>query len=465
MDLRRKAYENLLQWKARPHKPLIVKGLRQVGKSYLVDKFTREHYEKVALFDFRHNDEIRSVFNGNLDVDTIIKNATVYFPAGTFVPGKTVLVFEEITDCSRARTSLKSFAADGRYDVICTGSLLGVENFRHKTTEKIPSGNEEFLEMKPLDFEEFLWANGVDASAIEVVRQQTRAKKELPASFAIYFQEMIRRYMVVGGLPEVVDSFVTHGFDYASAREVLNRLLFDYRNDFGRFVNENGEEEVDYVLQAKLNRVFDSIPRQLARENGNMKFKYADILKGARASSYDEAFIWLEKAGLVKRCYNLKALETPLLANVDEGAFKAFIADMGILMALFPLSTTQLFLQGKLDSRKGALYENLAAVLLSHAGISLTYYGKSEEHLEIDFVMESEEGIVLIEEKSTNSKMAASRAVMEGKTPYHASACYKIIPTNFGRGDFFTAIPQYCLPFLLEEFKDPAELKANSVSL
>ncbi|MBQ3792550.1 MAG: ATP-binding protein, partial [Clostridia bacterium] len=393
------------------------------------------------------------IFSGDLDVDTIIRKARLYFPNENFDIENTVLIFEEIGDCPAARTSLKSFFQDGRYDVIATGSLLGTINFRRKSKIQIPTGYEDYLPMTGLDFEEFLWANGLDEEQIDEIRKHTKERSEVDEFTGGIYQKMIRDYLAVGGLPEVVSRFIESGRNYMEARNILLRLLTDYRSDFGRFIDDDGKEGIDYYLQARLNMVFDSIPRQLARETDVKKFKYSEIKKGGRASEFQESFEWLEKAGLVLRCFNLKSLESPLSLNAEETYFKAFISDPGLLMAMFPVVTLRDFINGKLDSRKGALYENLAAVCIRNAGFPLYYYACGEKHLEIDFVLEGKDGLVLYEEKSTNGKMASSRAVMTGQTPYQASACFKIIENNFGRGSFFTSVPQYAAPFLLDEIR------------
>ena len=455
MELKRKTYDKLLEWKNKKgHKPLIVEGLRQVGKSYIVEKFANDNYDNVITLDFRHRKELISIFSGDLDVDTIIRKAKLFFLDKNFNVQNTLLIFEEINDCPLARTSLKCFALDGRYDVIATGSLLGVINFRRKNKIKIPTGYEEYLNMTGLDFEEFLWANGVSEEQIDELKKYTLEKKEIDTFTASFYKKLMKDYLVVGGLPEVVSRFIDSGKNYVEARNILERLLVDYRADFGRFINDDGNEEIDYRLQNQLNMIFDSIPKQLARENDINKFKYSLIKKGGRATEFEEGFDWLEKAGLVMRCFNVNALETPLSINVNETYFKAFISDTGLLMAMYPVVTMRDFLNDSLGSRKGAIYENLASVLIKKAGFPLYYYANGEKHLEIDFLIEGADGLILYEEKSTNGKMAASRAVMTGETPYKASMCYKIIENNFGKGAFYTSIPQFCAPFLLDEIKE-----------
>lgn len=449
-EFKRKIYKELIEWNNDINKvPLIVDGLRQVGKSYIVDKFAHEQYENVITYDFRHNKILRSIFDGDLDVDSIIRNSAPYFPNKKFEPYKTILVFEEIGDCPLARTSLKSFALDKRYSVIATGSLLGVLNYRRKYKIDIPTGYEKIIQMTSLDFEEFLWANGLTEDNLATLKEYVNEKKELPKALADYYKEMIKRYVVIGGMPESVKVFLDSN-NYIKSREYLIGLIKDYRADFGRFINDKNEEEIDYHLQVKLNKIFDSIPAQLARESDTLKFKYSEVKKNGRASEFSEPFEWLEHAGLVIRCFNVNAIERPLELNCDKSYFKVFFSDIGLLMAMYPLSTSLEFLRDELDSRKGAIFENLAAIMLNKCKFPLYYFSNGTDHLEIDFIIEGINGLILIEEKSVNGKMAASRAVMEGKTKYKADKCYKIIKENFGIGSFYESVPHYGLPFLLD---------------
>ena len=334
--------------------------------------------------------------------------------------------------------------------VIATGSLLGVLNYRRKVKIDVPTGYEKIIHMSSLDFEEFLWANGVKEQTVMVLKEYAIKKEELPPALSDFYKEMIKRYVVIGGMPESIIKFLTTN-NYVQSRETLEGLLRDYRADFGRFINDKDEEVIDYKLQSQLNQIFDSIPSQLARETDTHKFKYSSVHSGGRSSSFETPFIWLEKAGLVLRCFNLNAIEKPLEANADDTYFKAFIADIGLLMAMYPLSTSQAFLRDELESRKGAIFENLVATMINKSGLPLYYYSRGSEHLEIDFIFESEKGIVLLEEKSVNGKMAASRNVMDNKTAYKADICYKVIRENFGKGSFYTSVPQYAVSFVLDE--------------
>ena len=453
-EFRRKIYDELVRWnKDKNSVPLIVDGLRQVGKSYIVNKFAHENYKNVITYDFRHNKEIRTVFDGDIDVDSIIRKSSPYFPNDNFIENETIIVFEEINDCPNARTSLKSFALDKRFKVIATGSLLGVLNYRRKSKDDVPTGYEKIIEMTSLDFEEFLWANGLSEDDINLLKEHTKSNKELPTALTNFYKEMINRYIVIGGMPESIKEFLKSN-NYIRSRDYLTSLIKDYRADFGRFINDNNEEEIDYHLQAKLNMIFDSIPAQLARVCETNKFKYSEVKKGGRRSEFMEPFEWLTNAGLIIRCFNLKAIEEPLEANVDKDFFKVFISDIGLLMAMYPISTSNSLFTNQLDSRKGAIYENLAATMINKCGLPLYYFSNGRDHLEIDFIIESIDGIILLEEKSTNGRMAASRNIMEGRSSYKANKCYKVIKENFGSGSFYTSVPQFALPFLLNNIKD-----------
>ncbi len=452
-EFKRKIYNEISKWNKDENKvPLIVDGLRQVGKSYIVNKFAHDNYENVITYDFRHSKGLRLIFEGNIDVDSIIRKSAPYFPGVQFIPHKTILIFEEIGDCPLARTSLKSFAMDKRYAVIATGSLLGVLNFRREAKVDVPTGYEKIIHMTSMDFEEFLWANGLSEENIEILKKGVSDFQEIPTALSEYYKEMLRRYVVIGGMPESIKEFLKSN-NYLNSRDYLCGLIQDYRADFGRFINKDGVEQIDYRLQSRLNMVFDSIPAQLARETETIKFKYSEIKHGGRSTDFEESFAWLEKSGLAIRCFNLKAIERPLESNADKTYFKAFISDIGLLMATFPLSVTQTFLNDELGSRKGAIFENLLAIFINKSGFPLYYFSNGRDHIEVDFIVEGNDGLLLFEEKSTNGKMAASRAIMEGRTNQRASKCYKIIKENFGEGSFYTSVPQYAVSFLLDNIK------------
>ena len=459
MELRRKAYQQLVKWKQREnHKPLIVEGLRQVGKSYLVDRFAKENYENVVVFDFRYNQKTRGFFQDDLSVDSILQKAYVYFPAELFVPGKTVLVFEEIGDCGQARASLKSFALDGRFDVIGTGSLLGVANYRKRKKEPIPTGYEEYLEMSSLDFEEFLWAIGATEAFIAELKKHVESFAPLSQPFIEYGKSAIKAYMIVGGMPEAVINYIESGGDFMAARNKLLSLNRDYETDFGRYVDEDGVEKIDFILKGRLTSLWRSIPAQLARENGNSKFRYNDVPGRGRKEDLALPIEWLLEAGMIIKGRNTIVPESPLPSNAKEDEFKLFVADPGLLSALYEPSLIQESLQGILGAKKGALTENLIATFLSKAGFGTYYFADSLKHKEIDFVVEADDGIVLIEAKSTNGQVKASKDLVSGQRPYQRYTCIKAIENDFGTGSFYKSVPHYALPFFLNSISERGKL-------
>ncbi len=463
MELKRKAYQKLLEWKARPnHKPLIVEGLRQVGKSYLVSAFAKENYENVVVFDFRYDPKTRKFFQGDLSVDAILRNAYPYFPSSMFVSNKTAIVFEEIGDCAQARTALKSFALDGRFDVLATGSLLGVAGYRKGKKQPLPTGYEEFLELTSLDFEEFLWAIGATADFIQEIKNSLQTFKPLPEAYVEYGKQAIKAYMLVGGLPDAVVAFIESNGDFFAARRVVEGLLKDYEEDFGRYIDDNGEEKVDLVLKGRLSMVWKSIPIQLARENGNSKFRYASVGGRGRKEDFGLCIDWLEEAGLIVKSRNTVAPEPPLKSNAIDNEFKVFVADPGLLSACYEASLVALTLEELLGARKGALVENLIATMFHKAGLGCYYYANSLEHKEIDFLLEHMGGIVLVEAKSTKGGMGASKALVadESNKVYHNYSSMKVNESNFGEGSFYKTVPHYALPFYLSSVVEELHIQS-----
>lgn len=466
MDFKRKAYQKLQNWKNRKgHLPLVVEGLRQVGKSYIVDKFARENYDNVVVFDFRYNQITRSFFQGELNVDEILRNAYPYFPSSNFVPYKTAIIFEEIGDCPRARTSLKAFKEDGRFDIIATGSLLGVANYRKWQKEAIPTGSEEFLKMTSLDFEEFLWAIGASQDFIDRLKESVASFSPLPEPYVEYGKIALKSYLLVGGMPDAIKAFLESGGDPLAARNVLTNLLRDYEADFGRFIDEDGVERYDMTLKGRLSLVWKSIPSQLSRESGASKFRYKDVGGRGRKEDYELSLNWLEEAGLIIKCHNTLSPEPPLKSNARDNEFKVYVSDPGLLSSAYEPSFASLSLDGLLGARKGALTENLVATMLNKAGYDCLYYGLTIEHKEIDFLLELSDGVCLLEAKSTNGGMAASKALMSGQSPYKYYRCFKIIENNFGEGAFYKTLPHFAFPFFLEMLQEKSSVRIDLPSV
>ena len=447
MDLlKRKIEQDLIKWKnTKNHKPLIVKGCRQCGKTYSVKKFAEENYKYVVYINFFSNPDYVSVFSGSLEVDNLtMMMSAVLGPNVMFVPNETVIILDEIQECPEARTALKFFKTDGRYDVIGTGSLLGVKGYG-KEPKSVPVGYETVITMYPLDFEEFLWAKGIDESVISELKRCYRERT--PVSEVIHNSMLrnFREYICVGGLPYVVDRFLaTNDMNvvYAEQRDIIE----EYKDDFGKHLDENEREEIDLTLLARINRVFDSIPAQLAKEN--KKFTYAQLEKKGRAENYQAAIQWLFDAGIINICYNLSNISLPFEGNKIDNIFKIYMQDSGLFVAMLEQGSSAALLNGDFGMYKGAIYENIIADAFSKMNRPLYYYHK-ESGLEIDFITKYQNNAVLVEVKATNGNAKSANTILKNKEQYNVNLCIKYGDCNVGQEKEKLALPYY-MAFMLE---------------
>lgn len=442
--LKRKIERSLADWKrSADRKPLVIKGIRQCGKTYIVRKFASENYENVVYMNFIIEPDKKSAFTGNLDVDTIILSLSALIPDSRFVSGKTCIILDEIQECKEARTSLKSFQADGRFDVIATGSLLGVEGYGKRKSEKngvdsVPVGYETIVEMYPLDFEEFLWANGISDKVIDEVKNCFDNESVVPDGVHQAMMELLYRYIVTGGLPEVVNCFLKTK-NISLIYQTQRTLLAEYEEDMVKYADDSDKPHI--------RECFESIPKQLAKEN--KKFQYSVVKKGGRSSQYLGSLQWLEDAGITKRCYNTTIPQLPLSGNAINDSFKVYTTDIGILMGMLDYGTQADILKGNLLGYKGAIFENLMADFLCKSGQKL-YYFQKESGLEIDFLVRFKGECVLIEVKSKSGKAKSVATVLKNKSVYHVNNAIKLGQYNVGRmGDVLT-IPLY-MGFLIQD--------------
>ena len=437
--LRRKINSALLTWKNDPdHKPLILKGCRQCGKTFSVLKFARENYAHVVYLNFFQDAAYASVFSGSLEVDHLIMMMSALLgPQAVFEPGKTVIVLDEIQECPEARTALKFFALDGRFDVIGTGSLLGVRGYG-KAPRSVPVGYETVLDMYPLDFEEFLWANGITEAMTDLLRRCLEEEAPVPAALHERFRQLLLQYTVVGGMPAVVQLFV----DTKQMGQVLQLqrdIVRSYEDDMIKYAEKRDK--------GRIAECFRSIPKQLSKEN--KKFQYAVVKKGATAAQYAGSLQWIEDAGIISRCYNLTLPELPLDGNAIADVFKVYMKDTGLLISMLEDGTQFDVLQGDLFGYKGAIYENLAADLFAKMGRKLYYFHK-DSGLEVDFVIRWRGKCTLVEVKSTTGNIKSSRTILSHPEKYHVDGCVKLGDYNVGRHDKILTLPLY-MGFLLWE--------------
>jgi predicted AAA+ superfamily ATPase len=443
--LKRKIESVLAEWRnSESKKPLVIKGIRQCGKTYIVRKFAEENYESVIYMNFILEPDKKTAFIGNIDVDTIILNLSALIPGSRFINGKTCIILDEIQECREARTALKSFQIDGRFDIIATGSLLGVRGYgksdknAENGQDSIPVGYETVVEMYPLDFEEFLWANGMNDKVIDSVKSCFEKEAAVPEGIHNVMMELLYRYVIVGGLPEVVNKFLeTKNIELIY--QVQRNLIAEYEEDMIKYADD--------ADKARIRECFESIPKQLARDN--KKFQYSVVRKGGRSSQYIGSIQWLEDAGLVRRCYNTQITELPLEGNSIKDCFKLYTTDIGLLVAMLDYGTQADILRGNLLGYKGAIFENLMADFLCKSGQKL-YYFQKESGLELDFLVRYKGECVVLEVKAKSGKAKSLKTVLKNKNVYHVNHAIKLGKYNVGREEEVFTIPLY-MGFLIKD--------------
>lgn len=438
--LKRKIEQVLARWKcSEGHKPLLIKGCRQCGKTFSVLDFARKNYKNVVYLNFYENPAYADVFAGSLAVDNIIMMLSALMgDKAVFEAGETVLILDEIQECPEARTALKFFRVDGRYDVIGTGSLLGVRGYG-KEPKSIPVGSETIIDMYPLDFEEFLWANGIDVQIISKIRNHLVEETPVPEVLHARLRQLLLQYAVVGGMPDAVQSFVE--------TKQMNDVLRIQRD----IVRSYEDDMVKYAVKAdksKIRECFQSIPKQLSKMN--KKFQYSVVRKGGNASKYEGSLQWIEDAGIISRCYNLTITELPLDGNACKECFKVYMKDCGLFVSMLEDGTQFDILQGNLLGYKGAIFENLIADIFAKMGRKLYYFHK-DSGLEIDFVIRYKGKCTLVEVKATTGNAKSVKTIMRHPEKYHIENAIKIGDYNVGRSEEILTIPLY-MAFLLTDF-------------
>ena len=438
--------KNVLQsWLDTPsHKPLVVKGVRQCGKTSSVVDFAHKHFKNVVYLDFREHPDYKKFFTPNLEVDAIVMRITAAMPNVEIEARETCFVFDEIQDCPRARGSLKYFYLDGRYEVMCTGSLLGVNGYKSPEEKKeeeeasIPVGFEDIVEMYPMDFEEWLWANGIKDMHFDYLKNSLVSETPIEEAFHDRFRELLHQYVVVGGMPEVVTTFMNTK-QIGKVLAVQRRIVDEYKSDM-----------VKYAATADKSRIrecFESIPAQLAREY--KKFSYTVVRPGGRGRDYAGSLQWIEDAGIIRRCYNTRITELPLDGQRIPNEFKVYMADIGLLVSMLEEGTQSSILQGDLLSYHGAIKENLLADVFGKMGRRLYYYHK-DGGVELDFLMRYKGTCTPVECKATTGNAKSMSTVLKHPEKYHVTNALKIGDYNIGRNNQLLTIPMY-MAFLLTE--------------
>ena len=437
--LKRKIEQRLVEWKnSAGRKPLIIKGCRHCGTTYSVLDFAKKHYSHTVYLNFFENPDYAAVFSGSLEVDhIIIMLSALLGKEAIFEAGETVLILDEIQDCPEARTALKFFHLDGRFDVIGTGSLLGVKGYG-KEPKSIPVGSETIIDMYPLDFEEFLWANGIAEPVIELLKKNLDAETPVPEALHQRMRQLLLQYAVVGGMPEAVQTFV----DTRQMNDVLRiqrDIIRSYEDDMVKYAEKKDK--------SRIKECFQSIPKQLSKEN--KKFQYSVVKKGSTASKYEGSLQWIEDAGIITRCYNLSITELPLDGNAEKDTFKVYMKDCGLFVSMLEDGTQYDILQGNLYGYKGALFENLIADIFAKMGRKL-YYFHNDSGLEIDFVIRYKGECTLVEVKASTGNTKSTKTILRHPEKYHVYNAIKLGDYNIGRTDQILTLPLY-MAFLLKE--------------
>ena len=398
--LYRKAYDKLKDWKQQKNRTaLCIQGARQIGKTTLVREFGRNEYKCFIEFNFVSDMDARHVFDGNLDVNTIIEGLSA-LARKPLIPGNTLILFDEIQECPNARTAIKFLVEDGRFDYIETGSLLGVKN---KVVRSFPVGFEELYTMYPMDFEEFILANGVQKTTIDTMREAYNAR--VPVSDVIHttISKLFYSYIIVGGMPKIVQTYV-QSHDIARVIKEQNAILDLYRQDISKYAV--GSE------RHKIRAIFDSIGSQLNEKN--RRFTVNSLKSSARLERYEDSFNWLIDAGVANPCYNIEEPKVPLVLNEKRSFFKLYMGDTGLLCALSMDNIQFSILQGDLSVNMGSILENVMSQIFVSNGFSLHYFDK-KKYGELDFVIQNGSSIYLIEIKSGNDykKHAALDRVLD----------------------------------------------------
>ena len=389
--------DDLIAWKGRPHKPLVVKGQRQVGKTFILEHFGRTQYANYVLIDLASDMTCRGFFEELSDIDEIVDRISLYRSV-EIIPHETLLIIDEIQESTRARALLKQFHKDGRYEVIATGSLLGVSDSRlgsfkkDPNTDLLPVGSEEHIIMHPLDFEEFLLATGVSRKHIDGIRGKIRGRVPIPQSELEFFTRRFSAYMVVGGMPSAVNAFIEGGM--SAAQRELDSITSTCVNDINRY-----NSGMDIV---KTERCFRSIPLQLSDTNKRFMFSRIDRDRPRSASArYSENLLWIEASGYGNFSRSLTAMRKPPEKYADRDVFKVYMSDSGILMNMMGPDSRTAIAMGDPSYNFGAVAENTVGGCLRKLGYDLYYYRRTsgDDKMEIDALIESD-GLVAIEVKS-----------------------------------------------------------------
>lgn len=437
--LRRKIDAFLEDWKSRSDRmPLIVKGARQIGKTESIRYFAHGHYKNIIEINFVLQKHFKTIFDNGFDPDTIIRGISLLDPSLEFTAGETLIFFDEMQECPNCATSLKFFKQDGRYDVICSGSLMGI-NYRQIESNSV--GYKEDYEMHSMDFEEFLWAKGYkDGQISELFEAMLETKPLSEVEMSVMF-EAFGEYMVIGGMPAIVNSFVTNK-NYSGTLKMQRQILLDYEEDITKYAVG--------LDQAKVLNVYRKIPAFLGSDN--KKFQISKVAHGARNRDYVGTVDWLDNAGIVNICHCMEQPTLPLGGNYDPNNYKLYFRDTGLLVGSLDEEVQEDLRYNKnFNTYKGALYENVIADMLVKQGYKLYYYKNKKGTLEMDFFVRDVDSLVPVEVKAGNNSTPSLNKLIEKDEFFDVKYGIKFGRSNIGFNGKFYTFP-YFMAFMLKKW-------------
>ncbi len=437
--LRRKIDSFLLDWKQQANrKPLIVKGARQIGKTASISAFAEANYQSVISINFVEQKKFKNIFNDGYEVDTIVKNISLLDPSLKFIPNNTLFFFDEMQECPSCATALKFFRLDGRYDVICSGSLMGI-NYHEIESNSV--GYKEDYEMHSMDFEEFLWAKGYSDDFIETMYQHMRDLNPFTALEQETLFSIFSEYMTLGGMPNVVNTFIQNK-NFSGTLTIQRQLLRDYEEDITQYAIG--------LDKAKIKNIYHHISVFLAKEN--KRFQISKIARNARNREYIGTVDWLADAGIVNPCYCLADVGLPLKRNYDPKLYKIYFKDTGLLIAsLDEEAQEDLRANRNFGTYKGAIYENIVGDMLVKQGYELFYFKQDTPAIEMDFFVRDKDSLIPVEVKANDGATASLRKLVEGDKYTDIKFGIKLGYKNIGFNGQFYTFP-YFLTFLLKRF-------------
>ena len=437
--LKRKIDQYLIDWKNDKDKmPLIIKGARQIGKTESIENFARNNYKNIVEINFALDRQYLDIFNDGFSVDTILKNISFKNPNFKFEPGETLIFFDEMQACINCATSLKAFNQDGRYDVICSGSLMGIN---YNEIESNSVGNKIDYNMHSMDFEEFLWAKGYKENQIEDLYKCMVETKPLTTAQYEVMMENFKEYMVVGGMPAIVNKFITQK-NYSGILTMQKQILLDYEEDITKYANG--------LDQGKILSVYRKIPTFLGNEN--KKFQISKIEDGARSREYVGTVEWLDNAGIINISYCMQQPELPLGGNYNPDNFRLYFGDTGILIgSLDEEAQEDLKNNENFNTYKGAIYENVVGDMLVKEGYKLYFYKNDKGTIEMDFFIRDKNSLIPVEVKANDNATASLNNLINSEKYKDIKYGIKLCNKNIGFNGKFYTFP-YFLTFLLKRY-------------